>query len=134
MSSFNKVILLGNLTRDPELRYTGSGTAVTKFGMAVNRRYKQGDESKEETCFVDIVVFGRQAETSSEYLSKGKLALIEGRLSYNKWEDKEGQPRSKHEVVANNVQFMPSGQSGRGGSSTESAPQGGGSENSDVPF
>jgi single-strand DNA-binding protein len=107
MASLNKVILLGNLTRDPELRYTPSGTAVSSFGLAVNRRYRQGDESKEEVCFVDVVTFGRQAETVGEYLSKGSMALIEGRLQWRSWENEAGQKRSKHEVVANNVQFMP---------------------------
>jgi single-strand DNA-binding protein len=112
MASLNSVTLLGNLTRDPELRYTPQGTAVATFGLAVNRRYRQDDQQKEEVCFVDIVTFGRQAETVSEYLSKGHLALIEGRLQWRSWETPEGQKRSKHEVVANNVQFMPRGSSG----------------------
>ena len=107
MASLNKVILLGNLTRDPELRYTPGGTAVSSFGLAVNRRYRQGDESKEEVCFIDVVTFGRQAETVGEYLSKGSMALIEGRLQWRSWENEAGQKRSKHEVVASNVQFMP---------------------------
>src|SRR5437773_9053712 len=80
MAGFNKVILMGNLTRDPEIRYAPSGTPVANFGLAVNRRYRQGDETKEEVCFVDIVVFGRQAETCGQYLSKGNGALVEGRL------------------------------------------------------
>ncbi len=120
MASLNSVTLLGNLTRDPELRYTPQGTAVGTFGLAVNRRYRQGDEQREETCFVDIVTFGRQAETSSEYLSKGNLVLIEGRLQWRSWETPEGQKRSKHEVVANNVQFMPRGSSGQNGGSYQS--------------
>src|SRR6266436_5826624 len=109
MASFNKVILLGNLTRDPELRYTPSGTPVATFGMAMNRRSGQGDERKEEVCFVDIVVFGREAETASEYLSKGRQALIEGRLQWRSWEGQDGQKRSKHEVIAERIQFMPRG-------------------------
>ena len=111
----NIVILLGRLTRDPELRYMPNQTAVATFGLAVNRRYKQGEEWKEEVCFVDITVFGRQAETSSEYLSKGSPALIEGRLNYRKWE-KDGQTRSKLDVVASRVQFLGTGKAGaRGG-------------------
>ncbi len=107
MASFNKVILLGNLTRDPELRYTPNGTPVATFGLAVNRRSGQGDERREEVCFVDIVSFGREAETASEFLSKGRAALIEGRLQWRSWEGQDGQKRSKHEVVAERIQFMP---------------------------
>lgn len=107
MASLNKVILLGNLTRDPELRYMPSGTPVSSFGLAVSRRYRQGEEWKEEVCFVDIVTFGRQAETVSEYLHKGSPALIEGRLRWRTWETEAGQKRSKHEVIADMVQFMP---------------------------
>ena len=109
MASFNKVILLGNLTRDPELRYTPNGTPVATFGMATNRRSGQGDERREDVCFVDIVVFGREAETASEFLSKGRAALIEGRLQWRSWEGQDGQKRSKHEVVAERIQFMPRG-------------------------
>ncbi len=107
MASFNSVILLGNLTRDPEMRTTPNGTSVASFGLAVNRRYRQGDETREEVCFVDIVCFGRQAETANEYLNKGNLVTIEGRLQWRSWETPEGQKRSKHEVIANNIQFMP---------------------------
>ena len=110
MASFNKVILLGNLTRDPELRSTPNGTPVATFGMAMNRRSGQGDERKEDVCFVDIVVFGREAETASEFLSKGRQALIEGRLQWRSWEGQDGQKRSKHEVVAERIQFMPRGE------------------------
>ncbi|MEK6545348.1 MAG: single-stranded DNA-binding protein [Nitrospinota bacterium] len=109
MASLNKVFLMGNLTRDPELRYTPSGSAVASFGLAVNRKYKQGEEIKDETCFIDITVWGKQAENCAEYLSKGRGILVEGRLSYRTWETEEGQKRSKIEVVANNVQFLPRG-------------------------
>jgi len=124
MASLNKVILLGNLTRDPEMRYTPNGTAVSTFGLAINRRYRQGDEWRDDVCYVDIVTFGRQAETVGEYLSKGNLAMIEGRLQWRSWETEDGQKRSKHEVIANNVQFMPRGQSdgmGRSGPATGSS-------------
>ena len=115
MASFNKVILLGNLTRDPEMRYTPSGTPVASFGLAVNRRYRQGDEQKEEVCFVDISAFGRQAELAGEYLGKGRMVLIEGRLQFRSWEDQNGQRRSKLDVVAERVNFMPrTGQDGGG--------------------
>src|SRR5919197_6301320 len=109
MASLNKVILLGNLTRDPELRYAPNGTPVATFGLATNHRTGQGEERKEEVCFVDIVAFGRQAETASEYLSKGRMALIEGRLQWRSWEGQDGQKRSKHEVIADRVQFMSRG-------------------------
>ena len=106
MANLNKVFLMGNLTRDPDLRYSPSGTAVASFGMAIGRTYTASSgEKKEETCFVRIVVFGRQAETCSQYLSKGRLALIEGRLQYRTWET-EGQKRSSLDVVADRVQFL----------------------------
>ena len=113
MADINVVILVGNLTRDPELRYTPGGLAVTSFGLAVSNRRKVGDEWKEEPCFVDIKIFGRMAETSSEYLSKGRKCAIEGRLAYSKWE-KDGQTRSKLEVIANNIQFLGQGQGQQG--------------------
>lgn len=104
---FNKVILIGNLTRDPEMRYTPQGTPVCSFGIAVNRRYKQGDESKEETTFVNVVVFGKQADTCGQYLNKGRMVLVEGRLQERRWETENGQQRSRHEVVAQSVRFFP---------------------------
>lgn len=103
---FNKVILIGNLTRDPELRYTPQGTSVCSFGIAVNRRYKQGEETKEEVTFINVVVFGKQADTCGQYLNKGSAVLVEGRLQERRWETEDGQKRSRHEVVAQNVRFM----------------------------
>ena len=91
MANLNKVFLLGNLTRDPELRYTPSGTAVSTFGLAVNRKYKQNDEWTDDVCYVDIVSFGKQAENCTEYLSKGSLVFIEGRLQWRSWEGEDGQ-------------------------------------------
>lgn len=114
MAGFNKVILMGNLTRNPELRYTPSGTPVASFGLAVSRRFKQGEDLKEEVCFVDIVVFGKQAEHCGQYLSKGNGAIVEGRLQQRRWETEDGQKRSKHEVVAQTVTFMPKRQDGGG--------------------
>jgi len=97
---------MGNLTRDPELRYTPSGTAVVNFGMAVNRRFTdQAGEKKEDTCFVRITVFGKQAETCNQYLNKGRAVFVEGRLQYRSWET-EGQKRSSLDVVAERVQFL----------------------------
>ncbi|MCC6346538.1 MAG: single-stranded DNA-binding protein [Nitrospirales bacterium] len=104
---FNRVILIGNLTKDPDVRYTPGGTPVTTLSIAVNSRYKQGDESKEEVLFIDAVVFGKQAETCGQYLAKGRPVLVEGRLRERRWEY-EGQKKSKMEVVANNVRFLSS--------------------------
>ena len=105
---FNKVILIGRLTRDVELRYTPSGTAVAKFGLASSRTYKDNitGENKEEVLFIDITVFGRSAEVANQYLSKGRQVLVEGRLVLDQWVDNTGQKRSKHSVVAERVQFM----------------------------
>lgn len=119
MAGFNKVILMGNLTRNPELRYTPNGTPVASFGLAMSRRFKQGEELKEEVCFVDIVVFGKQAEHCGQYLSKGNGAIIEGRLQQRRWETEDGQKRSKHEVVAQSVTFMPKRQDGGGAAGGE---------------
>ena len=106
MANFNKVFLMGNLTRDPELRYTASGSPVASLGLAVNRKYRHGEEWKEETCFVDITVWGKLGETCSEYLSKGRPVFVEGRLNFRSWQTEDGQKRSKLEVVASNVQFL----------------------------
>jgi single-strand DNA-binding protein len=112
---YNKIILIGNLTKDPELRYTPQGTPVASFRIAVNYRYKQSDDMKQETMFIDNVVFGRQAESCSKYLSKGSPVLVEGRLQERRWES-NGQQRSKFEVVAQSVRFLSrrSGQSAEG--------------------
>ena len=144
MASFNKVILMGNLTRDPQVRYTPSGTAVAEVGLAVNRSWfdKQSNQRREETTFVDVTLWGRQAEVAGEYLTKGRGVLIEGRLQLDQWEDKEtGQKRSKLRVVGENMTMLPGrgdggGQRSGGGqnfgaSSSEGvggAPAGGASE------
>src|SRR5215471_20315460 len=91
MASLNSIYLLGNLTRDPELRYAPTGTAVARFGLAVNGRARQQEDGKEDVCFVDVVAFGRLAETVSTYLRKGRAALIEGRLQWHSWETTNGQ-------------------------------------------
>jgi len=111
MASLNKVLLIGNLTRDPELRYTQEGTAVADFGLAITRRFTGRDgQQKEDTCFVDVTVWGKQAETSCEYLSKGRSVFVEGRLRLDTWEA-QGQKRSKLSVVAQRVQFLGGGRS-----------------------
>lgn len=107
MSSLNKVYLMGNLTKDPELRYTPSGTAVARLGLAVNRKYTANNETKEETAFIDIDVWGKTAENCERYLSKGSQCLVEGRIKMDKWQDRNtGQKRSKLLVHADNVQFL----------------------------
>jgi len=120
MASYNRVILLGNLTRDPELRYIPSGTPVSDIGLAVNDRRKNADgEWVEETTFVDVTLWARTAEVASEYLSKGSPVLIEGRLKLDSWETSDGQKRSKLRVVCERMQMRGSrggGGSGGGGS------------------
>lgn len=128
---FNKVILIGNLTKDPELRYTPQGTAIANMRLAVTSKYRSGEEMKEETLFIDVVVWGKQGETASQYLSKGRSVLVEGRLQERSWE-KDGQKHSKMEVVAQNVRFLgkkdegsgsgSSGRSGAGGYDRQSGP------------
>ena len=116
MASFNKVILMGNLTRDPQLKYLPSQTAVTEFGLACNRKFKtQAGEDKEEVTFVDCTAFGRTGEVINQYFTKGKPIFIEGRLKYDQWEDKQGGgKRSKITVVVENFQFV-GGRDGGGG-------------------
>lgn len=126
MASFNRVILAGNLTRDPELRYTPKGTAVARLGLAVNRQWKNDSgEAREEVTFVDIDAFGRQAEVIGQYLKKGRPILIEGRLKYDTWDDKQtNQKRSKLTVVLESFQFLDSmrPEGGPGGGGGASAP------------
>jgi single-strand DNA-binding protein len=107
MASLNRVLLIGNLVRPPELRYTPSGTAVSDLRVAVNRSYTtQGGERREETCFLTVVVWGKQAEASAQYLEKGSPLFVEGRLQTRDFETKEGQKRNVVEVVAERVQFL----------------------------
>ena len=107
MANLNKVFLMGNLTKDPELRYTPQGTAVVNLRMAVNRRYRsKTQELKEEVCFITVVVWNKQAETCNQYLHKGSSCFIEGRLQSRSWEDASGAKRSVIEVRAERVQFM----------------------------
>lgn len=128
MASFNKVLLMGNLTRDVEMKYTPSGMALARLGLAVNRKYRDSktNELREEVTFVDIDVWGKQAETANQYLAKGRPVFIEGRLKFDQWEDKtSGQKRSKLLVVAERIQFMGTG-GGPGGGGAGGAGGGGG--------
>lgn len=121
MSSFNKVILLGNLTRDPEMRTTPSGLSIAKLGLAVNRSYSTRDgERKEEVTFIDVDAFGKQAEAISKYLKKGSPLMMEGRLKLDQWEGQSGEKRSKLSVVLESFQFI-GGASG--GSSNPNSPK-----------
>jgi single-strand DNA-binding protein len=118
MANLNRVLLIGNLTRDPEVRYTPKGTAVADIGIAVNRVYSGEDgEKKEEVTFVDVTLWGRQAEVAQEYLKKGRQVFVEGRLQLDTWDDKQtGQKRSRLRVVAENMQMLGSRGESEGGS------------------
>jgi len=116
MANYNKVMLIGNLTRDPQLRYTPSQMAVCDFGLAVNRRTRtSGGEQREETCFVDITAWGKQAETLSKYVTKGRQLFVEGRLTFDQWETQDGQRRTKLKVTLEGFQFLDSGRGGGAG-------------------
>lgn len=126
MASYNRVVLMGNLTRDPELRYIPSGAAVTDIGLAVNdRRKNAAGEWVEETTFVDVTLWSRTAEVASEYLSKGSSVLIEGRLKLDSWQDKDGQKRSKLKVIGERMQMLGGrGEKGGGGRPAGAAARG----------
>ncbi len=130
MASFNQIILLGNLTRDPEMRYLPSNTPVVEFGMACNRRFKDAQgQDREEAMFIDCAAFGKQAEILNQYCHKGDLLFVQGRLKLDTWEDKQGGgKRSKHRVAIENFQLMPRREGGGGGGSysqegSQAAPQ-----------
>ncbi len=119
MANYNKVILVGNLTRDPQLSYLPSQTPVCEFGLAINHRWRgQDGEQREDTCFIDCRIFGKQAETFNQYMAKGRSVLVEGRLQLDRWEDKDGQKRSKHRIFVQSFQFL-----GQGGGQGKAAPQ-----------
>jgi len=125
-ANLNKVLLIGNLTRDPELRYIPSGSAVATFTVAVNRVYKdQAGEKKEQTSFIRVVVWGRRAEVCGEYLSKGSPVFVEGRLQSRDWQTQDGQKRNTVEVIADNIQFLRSGtkQGSQGQQQASAAPE-----------
>lgn len=119
MASYNRIILMGNLTRDPQLSYTPNNTAVCKFGLATNHRWKDREGNmRDETCFVDCTCFGRAAETFNQYMKKGRSAIVEGRLKLDQWTAPDGQKRSKHEVVVDNFQFVGGREDASGGGDT----------------
>lgn len=120
--AFNKVILAGNLTRDPQVRFLANEQAVANFGLAINRRYKSGNEMKEEVTFVDCEAWGRTAELVGQYLTKGRACLVEGRLKLDSWDDKDGQKRQKLKVVADSVQFLSFGKGEDGAPADEPLP------------
>ena len=132
MVAFSRAVLAGNLTRDPETRFTPAGTAVTSFSLAVNRWYKSNNELKQEVSYFDVVVFGKTGEKCAERLSKGSPVLLEGRLQQRRWET-DGVKRSKVEVVADNVQFLdsPRGAPAEGAPGGEPAPE---APDDDIPF
>lgn len=149
MADINTVVLVGRLVRDAELRVTGTGLAICKFAVAINRRRKQGDNWVDEANFFDVVLMGRQGEAIQQYLTKGKQVGVEGELRQNRWQDDAGNNRSKIEVFARNVQLLGGGQGGsqggggsRGGSdapagggySDYTGPTGGSGFDDDVPF
>ena len=123
MPAYNQVILVGNLTKDPEIKYTSSGSAVCHFSLAVNRTYTDADgEKQEDVTFIDIVCWNKLGEACAQYLHKGSPAFIEGRLKQNSWENEDGQKRYKHEVVARCVQFLGNGKHKDDNESDEDVP------------
>ena len=133
MASFNKVILMGNLTRDPEMRVTPNGHSICKLGLAVSRTYSTRDgERREETAFVDIDAFGKQAEVIAKYMRKGRPIMVEGRLKLDQWESNEGQKRSKLGVVLENFQFLGSRDDNQEGYENSSPPERGLSNSADA--
>ncbi len=130
MANYNRIIMVGNLTRDPVMRYLPNQTPVAEFGLAVNRKYKTGTgEDREEVCFIDCTVFGKSAEIINQYCQKGRPLLVEGRLRYDTWEDKQGGgKRSKHVIMVENFQLMGGRDSGPGGGGGGGRDSGGGYE------
>ena len=135
MSDTNTVIVTGNLTRDPELRYTPKGVAVANVGLASNRKYRQGDDLKDEACFIDVTVFGSTAEAVAKHLDKGRKVLVEGRLRYHTRETETGQKRAKLDVIAERVNFLPrASKNGTGGDNGANEFDGTIPDDSEIPF
>ena len=131
MPSYNKVILLGNLTRDPQLSFTPAQTAICQFGMAISRRWKDRDsgQEREETCFVDVVMFGKRGEVINKYFKKGSPIFIEGRLTFDSWQAQDGSKRSKLKVTAESFEFVGGHQRGAQGAQQDNTPP-----SDDIPF
>ena len=134
MSDTNTVILTGNLTRDPELRFTPKGVAVANVGLASNRKYRRGDDIKDEACFIDVTVFGSTAEAVAKHLGKGRKVLVEGRLRFHSWENEVGQRRSKLDVIAERVNFLPRASKNGNGSDNGADAFDGTLDDDGVPF
>lgn len=131
MANFNKVMLMGYLTRDPQLSYTPNQTAIVDFGLATNRKWTAQDGSeREEVCFVDCTAFGRQAENINKYLNKGSPVFVEGRLAFDSWEAQDGTKRSKHKIAVQSVQFLGGKQNGQAKAQQPTTPQ----QEDDIPF
>ncbi|WP_276712168.1 single-stranded DNA-binding protein [Campylobacter rectus] len=126
---FNRVVLVGNLTRDIELRYTTAGAAIGNSAIAVTRKFNVNGEKREETCFIDITFFGKQAEIANQYLSKGSKLLVEGRLKFDQWTDNNGQNRSKHTISVENMEMLGGGQQGGYNQNSNQGYQQGGYQN-----
>ena len=130
--NYNKVILAGNLTREPQLSYLPSQTAIVEFGLAVNRKWKsKGGEEKSEVCFIDCVAFGKTGENINKYMEKGKPIFIEGRLTFAQWTAQDGSKKSKHKVTVDNFQFLGEGQKKPTTKQDSPAPS---TESEDIPF
>ncbi len=139
MASYNRIILVGNLTKDPQLSHTPSSTAVCKFGLATNHKWRDKEGNpREDVCFVDCTLFGRSAETFNQYMAKGRSVLVEGRLQLNQWTNKEGDKRSKHEVFVEKFTFLGSkGDDGGTPAAVDAAPVGNAPPpptDDDIPF
>ena len=135
MSDTNTVVLTGNLTRNPELTFTPKGVAVANVGLASNRKYRQGDDIKDEVCFVDVTAFGATAEAVARYLEKGRKVLVQGRLRFHSWESEGGQRRNKLDLIAERVNFLPrAGGNGNGGENGASEFDGTPPEDGEIPF
>ena len=126
---FNRVVLVGNLTRDIELRYTTAGAAIGNSAIAVTRKFNVNGEKREETCFIDITFFGKQAEIANQYLSKGSKLLVEGRLKFDQWTDNNGQNRSKHTISVENMEMLGGQQQGGYNQNSNQGYQQGGYQN-----
>ena len=137
MASYNKVIMMGNLTRDPQLSYLPSQTPVVEFGLATNRKWTKDGQQREEVCFVDCRAYGRMAENISKYCKKGRPLLVEGRLTFDQWEAQDGSKRSKHRIFVETFTFVDSRTGGDGGGRSQGGavgPEGPGPSDDDIPF
>lgn len=122
MNGFAIVTVAGNLVRDPAMKYLANGTPLCEFGIAVNEKWNEGGEKKERVSYFDVTCFGKTAEVAAQYLTKGKPVALEGKLQQDRWETQDGQKRSKIQVIANRIHFLPDGKGGAGGPGDEQTP------------